>query len=79
MFNGHKGDGDPEGELLEGDNGEGDHENGEGDHIAGKRQHLALKGESLGEGELDFFESPIFVLSTTFTTNTKNNKHNFFH
>ena len=55
MFNGHKGDGDPEGELLEGDNGEGDRENGEGDHIAGKRQHLALKGESLGEGELDFF------------------------
>ena len=36
LFNGHKGDGRPKGELLEGDNGKGDRENGEGDRIASK-------------------------------------------
>ena len=51
MFNGHKG----VGELLEGDNGKGDHENGEEDHIAGKGQYAVLKGESHGEGEPNFF------------------------
>ena len=79
MFKGHKGDGDLEGGLLEGNNGEGDCKNGEGGRIAGKGQRPVLKGELLGEGEPDFFESPISVLSTAFTTNTKNNKHNFFH
>ena len=69
MFNGHKGGGDPE----------GDHENGEGDSIASKGQRSVLKGEPLDEGEPDFFESPISILSIAFTTNTKNNKHNFFH
>ena len=54
MFNGHKGDGDPKGELP-GDNGEGDHENGEGDCIVGKGQHPVLKGEPLCEEEPDFF------------------------
>ena len=73
MFNGHKGDGDPEGELL-GDNGEGDHENGEGDRIAGKGKHLILKGEPLDEGEANLFESPISALGSAFPTNTKNNK-----
>ena len=38
MFNGHKGDGGPEGELPEGDNGKGNCENGEGDRIVGKGQ-----------------------------------------
>ena len=70
MFNGYKGDGDPESELLEGDNGEGDCENSEGDYIAGKGQRLVLKGELLGEEEPDFFVSPISVLGTAFTTNT---------
>ena len=79
MFNGHKGDGDPESELSKGDNGESDHENGEGDRITGKGLHPVLKGEPLGEGEPDFFVSLISVLGTAFTTNTKNNKHNFFH
>ena len=79
MFNGHKGDGDLEGVLPEGDNGEGDHKNGEGDCIANKGQRPVLKGELLGKGEPDFFMSPISVLGIAFTTNTKNNKHNFFH
>ena len=79
MFNGHKSDGDPESELPKSDNGEGDRENGEGDCIAGKEQRPVLKGEPLGKGESDFFVSPISVLGTTFTTNIKNNKHNFFH
>ena len=79
MFKGHKGDGDLEGGLLKGNNGEGDRKNGEGGRIAGKGQRPVFKGELLGEGEPDFFESPISVLSTAFTTNTKNNKHNFFH
>ena len=67
MFNGHKGDGDPEGELPD-DNGEGDCENGEGDRIVGK-------GEPLGEEELDLFVfvSSISVLGSAFPTNTKNN------
>ena len=79
MFNGHKGDGGLEGELPEGDNGKGNCENGEGDRIIGKGLHPVLKGEPLGEGEPDFFVSPISVLGTAFTTNTKNNKHNFFY
>ena len=79
MFNGHKGDGDLEGELPEGDNGKGDCENGEGNRITGKGQRLVLKGEPLGKGEPNFFVSPISVLGTAVTTNTKNNKHNFFH
>ena len=78
MFNGHKGDGDPESELSKGGNGEGDRENGKGDCITGKGLHPILKGEPLGEGEPDFFVSPISVLGTAFTTNTINNKHNFF-
>ena len=41
MFNGHKGDGDPE----------GDHENGEGDSIASKGQCSVLKGEPEGTNE----------------------------
>ena len=71
MFNGHKGDGDPEGELP-GDNGEGDRENGKGDRIASKGQHPILKGEPLGEEEPELFVSSIFVLGSAFPTNTKN-------
>ena len=72
MFNGHKGDGDPEGELP-GDNGEGDCENGEGDCIVGKGQRSVLKREPLGEEEPDLFVSSISVLGSAFLTNTKNN------
>ena len=72
MFNGHKGDGDPKGELP-GDNGEGDHENGKGDCIVGKGQCPVLKGESLGEEEPDLFVSSISFLGSAFPTNTKNN------
>ena len=72
MFNGHKGDGDPEGELP-GDNGKGDRENGEGDYIVGKGQCPVLKGEPLGEEEPDLFVSSISVLGSAFPTNTKNN------
>ena len=57
MFNGHKGDDDPTSELSKGDNSKGDRENGEGDCITGKGLHPVLKGESLGEGEPDFFVS----------------------
>ena len=75
LFNEHKGDGDPEGELP-GNNGEGDHENGEGDRIVGKGQHPVLKGEPLGEEEPDLFVSvfvsSISVLGFAFPTNTKN-------
>ena len=75
MFNGHKGDGDPEGELP-GDNGEGDRENGEGDRTVSKGQRSVLKGEPLGEEEPDLFVSvfvsSISVLGSTFPTNTKN-------
>ena len=75
MFNGHKGDGDPKGELP-GDNGEGDRENGEGDRIVGKGQRLVLKGEPLGKEEPDLFVfvfvSSISVLGSAFPTNTKN-------
>ena len=75
MFNGHKGDGDPEGELP-GDNGEDDNENGKGDRTIGKGQRLVLKGEPLGEEEPDFFVSvfvsSISVLGSAFPTNTKN-------
>ena len=75
MFNEHKGDGDPEGELL-GDNGEGDRENGEGDRTVGKGQRLVLKGEPLGEEEPDLFVSvfvsSISILGSAFPTNTKN-------
>ena len=78
MFNGHKGDGDPEGELP-GDNGEGDHENGKGDCMVGKGQRPVLKGEPLGEEEPDLFVSPIFVLGSAFQTNTKKTINNFFH
>ena len=76
MFNGHKGDGDgdPKGELPEGDNGNGDRENGEGDRIADKGQRPVLEGEPLGEGESDLFVSPISVLGIGLTTNTINNK-----
>ena len=76
MFNGHKGDGDPKGELLEGDNGKSDRENGERDHIVGKGQRPVLKRVPLGEEEPDFVVSPISVLGTAFT---KNKKHNLFH
>ena len=72
MFNRHKGDGDPEGELPS-DNGEGDRENGKGDHIVGKGQCSVLKGESLGEEEPDLFVSSISFLGSAFPTNTKNN------
>ena len=75
MFNGHKGDGDPEGELP-GDNGKGDRENGEGGRTIGKGQRSVLKGEPLGEEELDLFVSvfvsSISVLGSAFPTNTKN-------
>ena len=54
MFNGHKGDGDPKGELP-GNNGEGDRENGEGDRTVGKGQRPVLKGQPLGEEEPDLF------------------------
>ena len=73
MFNGQKGDGDPEGELPEGDNGEGHRENSEGDNIASKGQRAVLKGESPSKGE-PVFVSPISVLRSIFPTNTKNNK-----
>ena len=73
MFNGHKGDGDLEGELP-GDNGEGDHKNGKGDHIAGRGQRPVLKGEPLGKEEPDLFMSSISVLGSACPTNTKNNK-----
>ena len=76
MFNGHKGDGDPEGELP-GDNGKGDRENDEGDRTIGKGQRPILKGEPLGEEEPDLFVSvfvsSISVLGSAFPTNTKNN------
>ena len=78
MFNGQKGDGDPEGELPKGNNGEGHLENSEGDNIASKGQRAVLKGESPSKGE-PVFVSPISVLGTAFTTYTKNNKHNFFY
>ena len=71
MFNGHKGDDDPKGELPEGDNGEGDRENGEGDRIVGKGQHSVLKGESLGEGEPNFF----FLVSHLRFKHCIHNKH----
>ena len=75
MFNGHKGDGDPEGELPS-DNGEGDRENGEGDRTVGKGQRPVLKGEPLGEEEPDLFVSmfvsSISVLGSVFPINTKN-------
>ena len=74
MFKGHKGDGDLEGGLLEGNNGEGDRKNGEGGRIAGKGQRPVLKGEPLGEGEPNLFVSSISILGSAFTTNTKNNK-----
>ena len=70
LFNRHKGDGDPEGELPS-DNGEGDRENGEGDCIVGKGQRPILKGEPLGEEEPDLFVSSISVLGSAFPTNTK--------
>ena len=72
MFNGHKSDGDPEGELP-GDNGEGDRENGKGDCIVGKGQCPVLKGESLGKEEPNLFVSSISFLGSAFPTNTKNN------
>ena len=75
MFNGHKGDGDPKGELP-GNNDEGDRENGEGDRTVGKGQRPVLKGQPLGEEEPDLFVfvfvSSIFVLGSAFPTNTKN-------
>ena len=71
LFNGHKGDGDPKGELPS-DNGKGDSENGEVDRIAGKGQRLVLKGESFGEEEPNFFVSSISILGSAFPTNTKN-------
>ena len=72
MFNGHKGDGDgdPKGELPEGDNGNGDRENGEGDRIAGKGQRPVLEREPLGEGEPDLFVSHLRFRHCI------NNKHN---
>ena len=73
MFNGHKSDGDPEGELP-GDNGEGDRENGEGDRTVGKGQRPVLKGEPLGEEEPDLFVSSISVLGSAFPTNTNHHK-----
>ena len=73
MFNGHKGDGNPEGELP-GNNGKGDHENGKGNRIASKEQYLVQKGEPLGKEEPDLFVSSISVLGNAFPTNTKNNK-----
>ena len=48
MFNGYKGDGDHEGELVEGDNGKGYREIGEGELIASKGKRVVLKGEPLG-------------------------------
>ena len=75
MFNGHKGDGDPEGELP-GDNGEDDNENGKGDRTIGKGQRLVIMGEPLGEEEPDLFVyvfvSSISILGSAFPTNTKN-------
>ena len=77
MFNGHKSDGDPEGELL-GDNGEGDRENGEEDRTVGKGQCPVLKGEPLGEEESDLFVSlfvsSISILGSAFPTNTNQHK-----
>ena len=77
LFNGHKSDGDPEGELP-GDNGEGDRENGEGDRTVGKGQRPVLKGEPLGEEEPDLFVSvfvsSISVLGSAFPTNTNQHK-----
>ena len=71
MFNGHKGDADLEGELPEGDNGNGDCENGEGNRITGKGQRSVLKGEPLGEGEPE--------VSHLRFRHCIHNKHNFFH
>ena len=72
MFNGHKGDDDPEGELP----GDNDNENGKGDRTIGKGQRLVLKGEPLGEEEPDLFVSvfvsSISILGSAFPTNTKN-------
>ena len=51
MFNGHKGDGEHEDKLVEGDNGEDDCESGEVECIAGKGQHMVLKEDHVpGEG-----------------------------
>ena len=77
MFNGPKGNGDPEGELPS-DNGEGDRENGEGDRTVSKGQRSVLKGEPLGEEEPDLFVSvfvsSISVLGSAFPTNTNQHK-----
>ena len=73
VANDHKGDGDPEGELP-GNNDEGNREYGKGDRVAGKGKHSVLKGEPLGEEELDLFVSPISVLGFAFPTYTINNK-----
>ena len=62
LFNGYKGDGDPEGELP-GDNGEGDRENGEGDRTVGKEEPDLF---------VSVFVSSISVLGSAFLTNTKN-------
>ena len=62
LFNGHKGDGDPEGELP-GDNGEGDRENGEGDRTVGKEEPDLF---------VSVFVFSISVLGSAFLTNTKN-------
>ena len=64
LFNGYKGDGDHEGELVEGDNGKGYREIGEGELIASKGKRVVLKGEPLGKGEPIFFVSPISLLRT---------------
>ena len=72
MFNGHKGDSDPKGQLL-GNNSKGNRENGKGDCITRKGQRSVLKGELLGEGEPNLFVSHIFFLGSAFPTNTKNN------
>jgi len=42
LFNGHKGDGECDSELIE-NNGKGDRESGKRERIAGKGQHLVLR------------------------------------
>ena len=61
FFNEHKGDGGHKGKLVESKNGESDRESGEGEHIsiAAMGQHVVLTEELLGEGEPNFFVSPI--------------------
>ena len=74
MFNGHKGDGGPEGELPEGDNGKGNCENGEGDRIVGKGQRPVSRESYLARENQIFLSlpSPFYALHSQQTQKTIN-------